>query len=186
MFKGSRKDTVDHQSPPCISLSKEFGFKGCGTTWYHYLFQLHFWQGTACALNHVREKQSELHIPIQIGLTEHSATELCCLSRYLLENVREGRVGVPYLLRCHSVRTSKGSLGWVCWGLCNCFEDGWHAHLQALSMLLTPCFINKRHSQTHPTLFRCFDKRHKESLLFIGLTIVERDIFAGNDFLFLT
>lgn len=168
MFKGSRKDTVDHQSPPCISLSKEFGFKGCGTTWYHYLFQLHFWQGTACALNHVREKQSELHIPIQIGLTEHSATELCCLSRYLLENVREGRVVVPYLLRCHSVRTSKGGLGWVCWGLYNCLEDGWHAHLQTISMLLPACFINKRHYQTHLTLFRCFDKRRKEFQLLMG------------------
>lgn len=67
------------------------------------------------------KRQSELHIPIWTGLMECSATKLCCLNQSLLENVWEGRVVVPYLYRCHSVRTSNSGWEWVRWGLCNCW-----------------------------------------------------------------
>lgn len=123
---------MHHQPPPpYISLSKEFGLKGVvvppGTTIYpNYISD----QGTACTINQtVREKtirKCTFLFRRGLRLTERSATELCCLSQYLLENVREGRAVVPYLLRCHSPRTSKGGLGWVRWGLCNCLT-GWLA-----------------------------------------------------------
>lgn len=64
------------------------------------------------------KRQSELHIPICMALMECSATKLCCLNQSPLENVWKGRVVVPYLYRCHSVRTSNGGSEWARRRLC--------------------------------------------------------------------
>lgn len=154
-FNDSRSQEIDSVWTPGTNhhftplLVKNLGWNGCGTTQYHYLFQLRFRADRSSMCHKSRCHREHQKCTFLFDWVWWSALPLNCATwiNLPLENVREGRVVLPYLSRCHSVQTSKGDSvlesaeGCVTGGVGG---DGWHACLQGLSMLLTTCFISGR------------------------------------------
>lgn len=122
----------------------EFGCKGCGTTRYHYLFQLRSWQGTACTINQsVSERQSKSRNAFLQRLW-WSPPRLNYAASVDISQSSAGKVEGWYLIFWDATyrQRSKGGIGKRTAKAVWARLFGWHVLLRCLSMLLTACFIN--------------------------------------------
>lgn len=93
------------------------------------------------------------------------ATKLCRLNQSPLENVWEGRVVLPYLYRCHSVRTSNRTLGMSTEEVAQLAEGGWRwlARLSPRPVSAVNIVLHQRQARPIPstTSWLHWEKRTK-------------------------